>query len=195
MVWVPRVAGSVPFVIQGCRTSGCKNGILCDASRPILPPRHYIPRECAILSKIVTAIRRNVQDVILQRAPCTWNPSFSYPHGHNAIQDVTDKITSCTVFKREAPGKRQGIGQGGDPMLGNHLRPLSSWLFSTKLGKRAVSQKDKTFKFPIGLSGIYKAKIRACQSSQNRTFHATFRQIRVNGPRLQWSTGAFGEKA
>jgi hypothetical protein len=33
-------------------------------------------------------------------------------------------------------------------------------VFSTKLRKRAVSKKDKTFKVQIGLSGIYKAEIK-----------------------------------
>ncbi len=102
VIWAPRAGGrAVPFVIQGCRTSGCKNGLLCDASRQwrfCNPDLLYIPIECAILSKIPTAIRRNVQGVILQRTPCTRNPSFRHPNGHNVVQGVTDKITPCTVF-------------------------------------------------------------------------------------------------
>jgi hypothetical protein len=64
---------------------------------------------------------------------------------------------------------------------------LSSWLFSTKLGKRAVCQKYKTFKFQIDLSGIWKAVIEPRQLPQNRTFHATFRHFCVKSPRPQSS--------
>jgi hypothetical protein len=72
---------------------------------------------------------------------------------------------------------------------------LSSWLFSTKLGKRAVSQKDKTFKFPIGLSGIWKAEIEPGQLSQNQTFHATFRQFCVKNLRSHSPVADMGQES
>ena len=45
---------------------------------------------------ILTMIHRNVQDVILQRAPCTWNPAAKGLLVHNSVQVVTDKIAPCT---------------------------------------------------------------------------------------------------
>jgi len=52
--------------------------------------------------------------------------------------------------------------------------------FSTKLRKRAVSLKDKTFKFQIDLPGICEAEIKGGQEPSERPFYTLIRHYFIN---------------